>query len=153
MSVGDDDTSDLPKLTPVSSNQHVKKAIQNSAITTVNSSVNVSLKTLIEQQAAMYLNIDKLPNTFCDQLTNLTSILKFNVNVEQISRGSSSTSSQEQSLVVKTRHKETRNRHHHEVSSSEDSDGSDGSDGKTLRSTPITAACSQQHQHIEMMIK
>ena len=148
--MGDDDTSDLPELPPVSSNQHVKKAIQNSAITTVNSSVNVSLKTVIEQQAAMYSNIDKLPNTFCDQLTNLTSILKFNVNVEQTSRGSSSTSSQEQSLVVKTRHKETRNRHHHEVSSSEDSDGSDG---KTLRSTPITAACSQQHQHIEMMIK
>ena len=92
MSLEDDDTSNLPELTPISLNQHVKKAIQNSAITTVDSPVNVSLKTLIEQQADMYSNIDKLKNTFCDQLTNLTSILKHNVNVEQTSRGSSSTS-------------------------------------------------------------
>ena len=153
MSLEDDDTSNLLEFTPIISNQHVKKAIQNSAIVTVDTFINASLKTLIKQQAAMYSNTDKLTNTFCNQLTNFTSILTHNVNVEQTLRGSSSTSSQEQSLVVKTRHKETRNRHHHEVSSSEDSDGSDGSDGKTLRSTPITAACSQQHQHIEMMIK
>ena len=61
-----DDTSNLPELTLISSNQHVKKAIQNSTITTVDSSVNVSLKTLIEQQAAMSSNIDKLTDTFCD---------------------------------------------------------------------------------------
>ena len=73
MSQEDDDTSNLPELTPISSNQHVKKAIQNSAITTVDSSVTVSLKRLTEQQAAMSLNIDTLTNTFCDQLTNLTS--------------------------------------------------------------------------------
>ena len=73
MSQEDDDTSNLPELTPISSNQHVKKAIQNSAITTVDSSVTVSLKRLTEQQAAMSLNIDKLTNTFCEQLTNLTS--------------------------------------------------------------------------------
>ena len=48
-----DDTSNLPELTPISSNQHVKKVLQNSAITTVDSFVNVSLKILIEQQAAM----------------------------------------------------------------------------------------------------
>ena len=29
MSLQDDDTSNLPELTPVSSNQHVKKAIQS----------------------------------------------------------------------------------------------------------------------------
>ena len=86
MSLEDDDTSDLPELTPIISNQHVKKVDQNSAITIVDSSVNVSLKT----QAAMSLNIDKLTNTFSDQLTNLTFILKDNVNVEQTSRGSSS---------------------------------------------------------------
>ena len=78
MSLEDDDTSDLPELTPIISNQHVKKVDQNSAITIVDSSVNVSLKT----QAAMSLNIDKLTNTFSDQLTNLTFILKDNVNVE-----------------------------------------------------------------------
>ena len=134
MSLEDDSSSNLPKLTLISSNQHVKKAILNYVTTTVDSSVNVSLKTLIEQQAAMSSNIDKLTNTFCDQLTNLTSILKRNVNVEQTSRGSSSTSSQEQSLVVKTKHKETRKRHHHEVSSSEDSDDSDGNDTPTHKS-------------------
>ena len=52
MSLEDDDTSNLPEYTLINSNQHVKKAIQNSAITTVDSSINVSLKTLIEQQAA-----------------------------------------------------------------------------------------------------
>ena len=92
MSLEDDDTSNLSELTPISSNQRVEKITQNSAITTVDSSVNVCLKTLIEQQAAMSSNIDKLTNTFCDQLTNLTSILKHNVNVEHTSRGSSSTS-------------------------------------------------------------
>ena len=94
MSLEDDDTSNLPELTPISSDQDFKKDIQNSAITTVDSSVNVSLKTLIVQQAAMSSNIDKLKNTFCNQLTNLTSILTHNVNVERTSSGSSSTSPQ-----------------------------------------------------------
>ena len=67
MSLEDGDTSNLPELTPVSSNQHVKKAIQNSTITTFDSSVNVSLKALIEQQTTMSSNIDKLINTFCNQ--------------------------------------------------------------------------------------
>ena len=53
----------------------------------------------------MSSNIDKLTNTFCEQLKNLTSILKHNVNVEQTSKDSSSTSSHKQSLVVKTKHK------------------------------------------------
>ena len=83
MSLEDDNTSTLTELPPISSNQHVKKSIQNSALTTVDSSVNVSLKTLIEQQASMSSNIDKLTNTFCNQLTSLTSILTHNVNVEQ----------------------------------------------------------------------
>ena len=82
MSLEDDDTSNLSELTPISSNQRVEKNTQNSAITTVDSSVNVCLKTLIEQQAAISSNIDKLTNTFCDQLTNLTSILEHTVNVE-----------------------------------------------------------------------
>ena len=98
MSLEDDDTSNLPELTPISSNQHVKKVVQNSAITTVDSSVNVSLKTLTEQQAAMSSNIDKLTNNFCDHLINLISILKDNVNAEQTSRVSSSTSSPRNSL-------------------------------------------------------
>ena len=139
MSLEDDDTSNLPELTQISSNQHVKKAIQNSATTTADSSVNVSLKTIIEQQTAMSSNIDKLTNTFCNQLTNLTSIPKHNVNVEQTSRGGSLTSSQEQSLVVKIRHKETRKRHHHEVSSSEDSDDSDGNDTPTHKSHGVNS--------------
>ena len=134
MSPEDDDASNLLELTPVSSNQHVKQAIQNSPITRVDGSDNVSLKTLIEQQASMSSNINKLANTFCNQLTNLTSIYTHNVSIEQLSRGSSSTSFQEQSLVVKTRHKETRKRHHHEVSSSEDSDDSDGNDTPTHKS-------------------
>ena len=66
MSLKDDGTSNLPELTPISSNQHVKKATQDSFITIVDSSVNVRLKTLTEQQAAMSLNIDKLTYTFCD---------------------------------------------------------------------------------------
>ena len=139
MSLEDDDTSNLPELTPISSNQHVKKAIQNSSITTVDSSVNISLKALIEQQAAMSSNIDKLTNTFCNQLTNLTSILTHNVNVEETSRGSSSTSSQEKSLVVKTKHKETRKRHHHEVSPSEDSDDSDSHDTSTHKNPKVNS--------------
>ena len=98
MSLEDDDTSNLPELTPISSNQHVKKVVQNSAITTVDSSVNVSLKTLTEQQAAMSSNIDKLTNNFCDHLINLISILKDNVNAEQTSRVSSSTSFPRNSL-------------------------------------------------------
>ena len=98
MCLEDDDTSNLPELTPISSNQHVKKVVQNSAITTVDSSVNVSLKTLTEQQAAMSSNIDKLTNNFCDHLINLISILKDNVNAEQTSRVSSSTSSPRNSL-------------------------------------------------------
>ena len=72
----------LPELTPISSNQHVQKANQNSTITIVDSSVNVSLKTLIEHQAATSLNTDELTNTFCEQLKNLTSILEHKVNVE-----------------------------------------------------------------------
>ena len=84
----------LPELTPISSNQHVQKANQNFTITIVDSSVNVSLKTLIEHQAATSLNTDELTNTFCEQLKNLTSILEHKVNVEQTSRGSNSTSSQ-----------------------------------------------------------
>ena len=49
MSLEDDDTSNLSELTPISSNQRVEKNTQNSAITTVDSSVNACLKTLIEQ--------------------------------------------------------------------------------------------------------
>ena len=138
MSLQDDDTSNLPELTPISSNQHIKKSVQNSAITTVDSSVNISLKTLTEQQATMSSNIDKLANTFCNQLTNLTSILKHNVNVEKTSRGSSLTSSQEQS-VVKTWQKETIRKHHHEVSSSEDSDDSDGNDTPTHKNPRVNS--------------
>ena len=84
----------------------------------------------------MSSNIHKFTNTFCNQLTNLTSILTHNVNVEQTSKGSSSTSSQEQPLVVKTGHKETRKRHHHEVSSLKDSDDSDGNDTPTHKRSP-----------------
>ena len=36
----------------------------------------------------MSSNTDRFRNTFCDQMKNLTSILKHNVNVEQISKGS-----------------------------------------------------------------
>ena len=56
MSLEDDDTSNLSELTPISSNQHVKKAVQNSAVTTVDSSVNVSLKTLMSSKLP-YLRI------------------------------------------------------------------------------------------------
>ena len=62
MSLEGDDTSNLIELTPISSNQRVQKAIAKSIITTVDSSVDVSLKTLIKQQAAMPSNIDKFTN-------------------------------------------------------------------------------------------
>lgn len=62
MSLEGDDTSNLIELTPISSNQRVQKAIEKSIITTVDSSVDVSLKTLIKQQAAMPSNIDKFTN-------------------------------------------------------------------------------------------
>ena len=71
MSFENDGASNLPELTPITSNQHVK----NSTITKGDSSASVSLKAFIEQQAAIPSNIDKLTNTFCDQLTNLSSIL------------------------------------------------------------------------------
>ena len=87
----------------------------------------------------MSSNIYKLTNTFCDQLTNLTSILRHDVKVEQTSRGSSSTSCQEQSLVVKTKQKETRKRHHHKVSSSDDSDDSDGNYMPTHKSPKVNS--------------
>ena len=79
----------------------------------------------------MSSNIDKLTNTFCDQLTNLTSIVKHIVNFEQTTRGSSSTSSKEQSLVGKTRHKETRKGYH------QDSDDSDDNDTPTHKSPSV----------------
>ena len=72
MSLVDDDTSNLLELTPINSNYNVQKTILNSTITTVDGSVNVILKTLIQQQAAMSSNIDKFRNTFCVQLKNLT---------------------------------------------------------------------------------
>ena len=62
MSLEGDDASNLIELTPISSNQRVQKAIEKSIITTVDSSVDVSLKTLIKQQAAMPSNIDKFTN-------------------------------------------------------------------------------------------
>ena len=108
MSLEDDDPGNLLELIPISLNQHVKSAIQNSTIITVDSSANVGLKTFIKQQATISSNIYKFINNVCDRLTNLTSILKQNVNDEQTSRGRSSNSCHELSLVVKTRHKETR---------------------------------------------
>ena len=95
--------------------------------------------TLLEQPAALSSNIDMFTNTLCDQLKNLTSILKHNINVEETSTGSSSTSSQEQSLVDKNRHKETRKRHQHAVSSSDDSDESDSNDAPTHKSPRINS--------------
>ena len=86
----------------------------------------------------MSSNIDKLTNTFCDQLTNLNSILTHNVDLNR-PQGSSSSFSQEQSLVVTTRHKKTRKRHHHEVSSLEDSDDSDGNDTPSHKSTKFNS--------------
>ena len=68
MSLEDDKTSNLPELTPISSNQRVQKSTQNSTTTTVASFVNVSLKTLRKQQAVMSSNIYKFTNTFCEQL-------------------------------------------------------------------------------------
>ena len=139
MSLEDNDTSNLPKLTPISSNQHVKQAVQNSTMRTVDSSADKSLKTLIEQQADMPLNIDKLIDTFCGQLTNLISILIHKVNVEQTSRGSRMISPKKQSLVVKTRQKETRKKSHHEVSSSEDADDSDGNHTSTHKGPRVNS--------------
>ena len=70
----------------------------------------------------MSSNIDKLTKTFYDQLKSLTTIIKH--NVKQKARVSSSAISQKQSLVVKTRHKDTRKRHHPEASSSKNSEDS-----------------------------
>ena len=117
----------------------LKKTIQISTITAVDSCVNVSLETLIEQQTAISLNIDNLTITFYDQLKNLTSIINDNVNAEQTSRGSILTSSEEQSLVVKTRHKETRKMDPHEVSSLEDSHDSDENYAPTHESPRINS--------------
>ena len=47
------------------------------------------------------------------------------------------TSSHEQSLVAKTRHKEIRKRHHYQVSSSKDFDDSDENDTPTHKSPRI----------------
>ena len=41
--------------------------------------------------------------------------------------------------MVKTRHKDTRKRHHHEVSSSEDSNDSDGNDTSTHKSPKVNS--------------
>ena len=157
MSLEDDDPGNLPELIPISSNQHVKNAIQNSTIITVDSSANVGLKAFIKQKATISSNIYQLINNACDRLTNLISILKQNVNDEQTSRGRSSNSCHEQSLVVKTRHEETRKINHHEVSSSKYSNVQMIMICpfiKYLGSTPIKAVCShQQYQHIEMTIK
>ena len=49
------------------------------------------------------------------------------------------TSSQEQSLVVKTRHKETRKSHHPEVSSLKNSDDSDSNNTPTHKSPMINS--------------
>ena len=159
MSLENDDTNNLPEFAPISSNQRVQKTIQNSSIASVDSSVNVNLKTIILQHAAISSIIDKFTNTFCDQLKNLTSILKHNVNVAQTSRHSSSTSSQKQFLAVKTRHNIKRLEKvitkkflprmilmipmimMYQLINA-------------LGLTPISAVCSnQQHQHKEMMIK
>ena len=101
MSLENDDTNNLPEFAPINSNQRVQKTIQNSSIASVDSSVNVNLKTIILQHVAISSIIDKFTNTFCDQLKNLTSILKHNVNVAQTSRHSSSTSSQKQFLALR----------------------------------------------------
>ena len=47
--------------------------------------------------------------------------------------------------MVKTRHKKTRKRHHHEVSSSEDSNDSDGNDTPTYKSLKVNShhSCAQ----------
>ena len=62
MSLEDDNTSNLPVAPPVGSNQHIKKAVQNSVMTKVGNSFKVSLNTIIKQQAAMFPNIDNLTN-------------------------------------------------------------------------------------------
>ena len=65
--VGDNDTSNLPEFTPVSSNQRVKKPFRTprTTITTVYNSVNLRLQALIEQQAALSSNAGNITNTFC----------------------------------------------------------------------------------------
>ena len=78
-------------------------------------------------------------------MKNLPSILKHNGNVEQTSRGISSTISSEQSLVVKTGHIETRKRHYHEVSSLEDSDDSDDNDTPIHKTPTIAVYSHKQH--------
>ena len=60
-------------------------------------------------------------------------------NVEQISRGSSSSTSHEQSLVVKNRHKETRKKHCHKVSSTDGCDDSDDNDTPTCKSPRVSS--------------
>ena len=72
MSLENDETSILHEITPINSNQLAQKSIQNSAVTTVDSLVNVCVMTLIEQQAAMSLNINKLTSAFCEKLENFT---------------------------------------------------------------------------------
>ena len=94
MSPENADNSNLPEVTKISSNQHVKKQFKT-PLSQQLIVVNVNLRTPTEQQAVMSSNTDKLTNTFYDQLTHVTSVLKHNVNVEQNSRGSTSTSSQE----------------------------------------------------------
>ena len=64
MSPQHDYTTNIPELTPINSDQCVQKSIQDSTITTVYSSVNEGLKTLIEHEATMSLNIGKITNTF-----------------------------------------------------------------------------------------
>ena len=66
-------------------------------------------------------------------------LIMHNVIVEPSSRGSSSTSYQEQSLVVKTRHKDTRKRHHHQVSSSKGFDFSDVNNTLTHNSLRVNS--------------
>ena len=70
MSLENDETSILHEITPINSNQLAQKSIQNSAVTTVDSLVNVCVTTIIEQQAAMSSNINKLTSAFCEKLEN-----------------------------------------------------------------------------------
>ena len=49
----------------------------------------------------MSSNTDRFRNTFCRQLKNLTSILKYNVNVEQISKGSLCNQSKNLNSILK----------------------------------------------------
>ena len=83
MSLEEVDISNLLEFIPMGLNQHVKNVVQNYPIIKVDSSMNVTFRHLKSTKAAISSNIDKLRNTFCNQLTKLTSILKLNVNVEQ----------------------------------------------------------------------